>query len=223
MTLHEKYRFILNFIYPNICPCCETIIEYNDDFCDKCRGKLIMFHENFHIEYVDKFVAYCYYEGNIRHAIRKFKITAKGNSYYAFAFGIVQALRREQLTKNIDCVVYIPMRKNAQKERGYNQVELIAKEIHHLLNIPVCNALLKSRPTKSQKSLKAAERAINVKGAFSVIDVSDVKGKCILLIDDLCTTGNTLSEAARVLKEAGASEIIAASFAKTRDVITKHT
>lgn len=175
-----------------------------------------MCNEEFHIDNVDRFVAYCYYEDRIRYAIRKYKITAIGNSYYAFAFGIVQALRRKELTSGLDGVVYIPMTKIAEKNRGYNQVELMAREVHHLLNIPVLNALTKIRATRSQKSLKAATaRKANVKGAFSINTAVDVKGKRLLLIDDLCTTGNTLSEAARVLKEAGAAEVIAASFAKT--------
>lgn len=184
---------------------------------------MIMFHGDFHIEHVDQFVAYCYYEGKVRHALRKYKITAKGNSYYAFAFGIVQALRRKKLTSGLDGVVYIPMTKAAEKERGYNQVELMAKEIHHLLKIPVYKPLVKIRTTKSQKSLTAAARSTNIKGAFSIVSEEDVKGKKLLLIDDLCTTGNTLSEAARVLKEAGASEVIAASFAKTKDTEFKST
>ena len=219
MSLHEFYRLAISFLYPNICPCCETVIEHDDDFCDRCRRKMNMFIDDFQIDNVDDFVAYCYYEGKVRHAIRKYKVTAVGNSYYAFAFGIVQALRRKQLTAGIDCIVFIPMTRDDLEDRGYNQVELMAKEIHHLLNIPVINALEKTKETKSQKSLNASDRKINITGAFSVRSGIDIKGKNLLLIDDLCTTGNTLSEAARVLKEAGSGRIIAASFAKTRNQV----
>ncbi len=216
MTIHEFYRLFISFIYPNICPCCEEIIEHDDDFCDRCRNKITMCYDSFDVDYADSFVAYCYYEGKIRHAIRKFKITAAGNSYYAFAFGIVQALRRNNLTDGIEAVVYIPMTDEDYEERGYNQVELMAKEIHHLLKIPVCNALKKRRMTKSQKSLNAAERKTNVTDAFEINSSVNIEGKKLLVIDDLCTTGNTLSEACRILKKAGASQIIAAAFAKTR-------
>ncbi len=178
-----------------------------------------MFYDEFHIEYADAFVAYCCYEGKIRNAIRKYKITPIGNSYYAFAFGIVQALRRKQLTDGIDGVVYIPMTRDDFEDRGYNQVELMAKEIHFLLDIPVIDALEKYKATKSQKSLNAGERKTNVSGAFRARFEADIKGKKLLLIDDLCTTGNTLSEAARILKEAGASEVIAAAFAKTMNQV----
>ncbi len=176
-----------------------------------------MFVDEFDIEFTDAFVAYCYYEGKVRYAIRKYKVTPIGNSYYAFAFGIVQALRRKQLTKGIDAVVYIPMTEEDYEERGYNQVELMANEVHHLLKIPVIGLLEKCKRTKSQKTLNATERSVNVSGAFRVKSDIEIKGKKLLLIDDLCTTGNTLSEAARILKEAGAGEVIAAAFAKTRD------
>lgn len=217
MTLHEIYRFFINILYPNICPCCEDIIDYDCDFCDKCRNQLSLYDSDFRISYVDEFTAYCYYEGEIRHAVWKFKITPKGNCYYAFAFGILQSLRRRKLTNRIDGIAYIPMTKAAQRKRGYNQVYLMAKELHYLMNIPVYDILVKVRNTRSQKSLSAIERKNNLTGVFSVSDKIDVKGKRLLLIDDVCTTGSTLSEAARTLKEAGAAEIIAATFAKTRD------
>ncbi|MBO5378048.1 MAG: ComF family protein [Ruminiclostridium sp.] len=222
MKLHNIYRFFINIIYPNICPCCETIIEYDGDFCDKCRNKILPYDSDFIIKHVDEFTAYCYYEGIIRHAIRKYKITAKGNSYYAFAFSIAQTLRRKRLTNGLDGIVYIPMTKAAQNERGYNQVKLMAKELHSLLDIPVYDALVKIRNTKSQKSVSAEARRSNLKNAFAISDKVDIKGKRLLLIDDVCTTGNTISEAARILKEAGADMVIAASFAKTRDIHSKN-
>ncbi len=221
MNRHEIYRLIISYIYPNVCPCCEEIIEHDDDFCDRCRNKLIMYNDEFKINHADHFVSYCYYEGKIRYAIRKYKITPSGNSYYAFAFGIVQALRQKKLTGNIDAVVYMPMTKDDLFERGYNQVKLMAKEVHFLLNIPVYNALLKVKSTKSQKSLNSSERKTNIIGAFSINPKVSVEDKTILLIDDLCTTGSTLSEAARVLKEAGAKKVIAASFSKTRKATQK--
>ncbi len=215
MTLHEFYRLFISFIYPNICPCCEKVIEHDEDFCDKCRNNLVPFYDEFKIENVNVFVAYCSYEGKIRNVIRKYKITPKGNSYYAFAFGIVQALRRKQLSDDIDGVVFIPMSKEDYKDRGYNQVKYMADEVHHLLRVPVYNVLEKSRLTVSQKGLGAELRKINIKDAFRMKYKADIKGKRLLLIDDVCTTGSTLSEAAKVLKEAGAVSVIAATFAKT--------
>lgn len=220
-TPHETYRYFINLIYPNICPCCEEIIDFDEDFCDKCRNKLVLYEDDFIIENADYFTAYCVYEGKIRKSIKKFKYDPCGNSYYAFAFCIVQSLRRKQLTSFIDAVTFIPMTKEDRKKRGYNQTQLIAKEIHYLLDIPCIDILEKTRSTKEQKSLSAKERRLNVKDAFSIKNDKklkfDITGKCILVIDDLCTTGSTLSEASRVLKESGAEKVIASSFAKTKN------
>ncbi len=215
-TVHSIYRFLINIFYPNICPCCEEIIDFNDDFCDECHSKIIMYNEKFHIENADLFTAYCMYDGKVRYAVRKFKYEPRGNSYYAFACGIVQALRKENAEEEIEEVVYIPMTRKAYNRRGYNQTKLIANEIHYLLGIPCRNILVKTHETKSQKSLGADERRVNLKDAFMVRENADVSGKCILVIDDLCTTGSTLSEAARALKKAGAKKVITAAFAKTK-------
>ncbi len=215
-TFHSLWRSFINFFYPNICPCCEAIIESDSDFCSSCKNSFTIFDYDFEINYADDFVAYCIYEGEIRNAVRKFKYDYCGNSYYAFAFCILQALRRKQLTSDIDLVTYIPMTKSDLKSRGYNQTKMIAKEIYYQSEIPCMDILVKVKETKAQKSLNRDERRDNLYGAFNVRNNVDLKGKCVLIVDDLCTTGSTLSEAARVLKEAGAEKVIAASFAKTK-------
>ena len=85
------------------------------------------------------------------------------------------------------------------------------------MNVPYKNVLIKSKETKMQKSIKnASERRENVADAFSVSHkAGDITGKSILLIDDLCTTGSTLENAAKALNNAGVKRVIAASFAKT--------
>ena len=216
-TIHNIYRYIINQFYPNICPCCEEIIDYNDDFCDECKDKIVPYNGDFSIEHSDFYVAYCFYTGKVRNAIRKFKYEPCGNSYYAFAFGILQALRNAQLSSDIDLVTYIPMTKEDKRRRGYNQTEMIAKEIYYQSNIPCLSTLVKTKNTKNQKSLNEKERRKNLKGVFSLkSEKIDLKGKCVLIVDDLCTTGSTLSEATRILKEAGAEKVITASFAKTK-------
>lgn len=216
MTPHEAYRYFINYIYPNICPCCGEVIDYDEAFCETCYDKLERYDENYYIENVDEFVAYCVYQNQAKAAVLKFKIDACGNSYYAFASAIVRALQEKQLLSQIDMVVYLPMSKKDRRNRGYNLVKLIAKEIHYMLEIPCINALIKIKETKKQKELSEEERLINLIGAFKVSDNVNVRGKCVLVVDDLCTTGATLSEAARALKAGGADRVIAAAFAKTK-------
>lgn len=217
MSPREAYRFFISFVYPNICPLCNEVIEYDEDFCSECKELIVPYEDDFSIRYVDVFISCCIYTGKIRNVLRKFKYDSCGNTYYAFAFNIVQEIYLKQLASEIDAVVYIPMTKEDEKKRGYNQTKLIANEVHYLLDIPCVNALSKIKETKSQKSLGEKERLSNMEGAFSIRNSKiDVNNKCILIIDDLCTTGSTLSEAAKILKEAGAKKVIAATFAKTK-------
>lgn len=215
--LHRIYRYIIDWLYPNICPCCKKAIPYDADFCESCKSRIIRFSGSIQIPYTDGFAAYCVYEDPVRPAILEFKKNPDGNSYYAFACGIYTALKENGLSDGLDLIVPVPVSDKTMSERGYNQTELIAKELRFLMNVPYKNVLIKSKETKMQKSIKnASERRENVADAFSVSHkAGDITGKSILLIDDLCTTGSTLENAAKALKNAGVKRVIAASFAKT--------
>ena len=207
---------MLDWLFPNICPCCERIIEYNKDFCEDCLNSLTIYRDKMDIPYVDGFTAYCLYDGNSSPAILKFKHTDAGNSYYAFAYRIAEAMKRDGFDGTFDFIVPIPMTKKSLKERGYNQAELMAKELRYMINVPYANVLIKIKQTAQQKTLDRQGRAENLKGAFAVDPkYSDLTGKCLLLIDDVCTTGSTFTEAAKVLRENGAERVYAVSFAKT--------
>ena len=110
---------------------------------------------------------------------------------------------------------FIPISKNTLKKRGFNQCEYIANEIAMNLNMKVINTLEKVKETKVQKTLLREERLRNIKGAFRVIDKSKVEGKKLILIDDVITTGATISEGEKVLLESGAKEIKILTLAKS--------
>lgn len=214
--LHRIYRYTIDWLYPNVCPCCGNYIDHNADFCAECKSAITPYCGNHSINGADGFAAYCIYDENIKGAILGFKKDRCGNSYYAFACGIAEAVGKSPFAGDADIIVPIPSSKKSMKERGYNQTELIAKELRFLLGIPYINILVKTKDTKVQKRLGMRERAENVSGAFTVSSKApDLKGKRLLVIDDVCTTGSTLSEAAKVLKEAGAGKVYTATFAKT--------
>ncbi len=214
--LHNIYRLVISWLYPNICPCCEKYIDYNAAFCDECSIEIKPYDGSYVIKYADKFIAACFYEGIVESAVLRFKKTDCGNSYYAFAYRIAEVLREKGLSSATDLIVPIPLTKKKLSERGYNQTELMAKELRFMLNVPYENVLVKKSDTVEQKSLSASQRRENLRGVFTVSPkAADIAGKRILLIDDVCTTGSTLSEASEVLKEAGAKTVIAAAFAKT--------
>lgn len=214
MKIHNIYRFIISFFYPNVCPSCGTIIGYNDAFCADCEQRLIRCAEPSEIKNADGFAAYCLYD-EAADMVVNFKNDPCGNSAYAFAYGIFRAVREAGFAEQLDEIVFVPMTKKDRKKRGYNQSELIARELHFMLGIPYRRGLVKKRATRHQKNLSANERKTNVIGAFGAAEKMRLDGKAVLVIDDVCTTGSTLSEAARALREAGAEHVYAASFAKT--------
>ncbi len=105
--------------------------------------------------------------------------------------------------------VPVPIHKKRFKKRGFNQSEILARELSSLTDIPTLNALVRIKNTKSQTKLTKKERAENIKEAFTCTMPSEIKKKAVILIDDVCTTGATLEECAKVLKKAGAREVYA--------------
>ena len=107
-----------------------------------------------------------------------------------------------------DAIVPIPLSSTRSRERGYNQAQLLARERAKEFSIPMGeNHLRRIRHTAPQSLLDEKQRWTNIKGAFTIRKLKNLRHKNILLIDDLLTTGATASEAARVLKDAGAGTV----------------
>ena len=119
--------------------------------------------------------------------------------------------------KGSDFITFVPMTKNKIWERGYNQAELLAKSIGKISNLEVKEVLFKIKENNLQHTLNQAERKKNIKGIFKA--EGDIKGKHIILVDDIVTTGATLSECARLLYNKGAATVtgICAADAQTRN------
>ena len=117
-------------------------------------------------------------------------------------------------TWNFDLIVPIPLHHLKKAERGYNQSFYIAKGVRKILNIKVSDRIVKRiKYTESQTTMNISEREENIYGAFKVKLKNSISGKNILLIDDVITTGATISECGKILLEAGANRIYAASIA----------
>ena len=118
-------------------------------------------------------------------------------------------------TSNWDAVVPVPLHWTRKWSRGFNQSLILAKAVSKTLGIPVLSALRRTKRTKDQTKLSREARLANVRGAFRA--VCKVKGRKVLLLDDVTTTGATLEECRRVLTQAGAAEISAAVVALAND------
>jgi ComF family protein len=117
----------------------------------------------------------------------------------------------------VPLLVPVPLHKGRRRSRGFNQAELIARAAARHLTVKVQVApdvLVRHRETVSQVGLSREERMENMRDAFRVVDKGRVAGRAVILIDDVMTTGTTLSECARVLKKAGAERVWAATVAR---------
>ena len=114
----------------------------------------------------------------------------------------------------IDALVPVPLHRNRLRERGFNQSAVLATMVGEQLGIPVLSALERTRATAQQTGLSAAERRLNVEGAFAVRGAGDLGGTQLLLIDDVVTTGAVLNACATTLSRGGATSVRAAALAR---------
>ena len=157
----------------------------------------------------------CIYDENISPAVFTLKDKG-GNAPYAFAIRISELIKKYLVSEHIDFIIPVPMYKSDKAKRGYNQCELIASEISHISGIPhKFNIVFKIRKTPHQKELSKNERKSNLKNAFALKNPEKISGKNIILIDDVCTTGSTLSEISRLLKNNGAGKIFCLTYCRT--------
>ena len=190
---------------PGICPDCVKTLPYTGDK-SKQKG-----------DFYTLCVSPLYYSDKARKAVMRFKFNGKTN--YARVFGALLAeCIRQNLAGLYDLISWIPLSGKKLKKRGYAQSALLAMAAALALDDVAVDLLDKPKDTPAQSTLKGrSQRKANVSGAYTVKEIGMVKGKRILLIDDIITTGATLSECARVLLNAGASEIVCAALCRARD------
>lgn len=207
----------LNFLFPPYCKICGK--NGGKELCDNCYLRLKQF-EDVHIirlkkRNLDNLIYFFKYEGNIRNLILSFKFF---NKYYLGKVFSKIMLKNEKLCGNLkfyDIIIPVPMHKIKKCERGYNQAELLAKDLAE--NLKLCydkNILIKTVNNKKQSSLSGRERYENIKNVFKVQKMDKIKNKNIILVDDICTTSATLEECAKILKQAGAKKVTGLVIAK---------
>ncbi len=155
------------------------------------------------------------YEGVLKEAILKFKYGGQRG----IAAGLAAVMARAACglpPGRIDLAVPVPMSAGKLRQRGYNQAELLAREVARQMGLPVdSRALIKVRETPAQAGLSRADRAANLAGAFWAKE-DRVRGKSILLVDDVVTTGSTMAAAASALLSAGAARVRGLAAASAR-------
>ena len=228
-------RLILELLYPGRCPVCDGILAFGEGYihkscagvlrrvgplyCMKC-GRPVLKEENVLCRYCmaerhdfDTGVSVYLYKGGMKKSIYRFKYGNRQEyaRYYGREMAKAIAGRRDMLDAGL--IVPVPLYSDKLLKRGFNQAELLAEEISGLLKIPMKPGLVERvRATTAQKELGVYERRKNLKKAFK-IGQNDVKLKSIIVVDDIFTTGSTIDGVARILKDAGAKNVYAATLA----------
>ena len=155
------------------------------------------------------------YEGSLGRMIRTFKYEGREDLAEPFARLLAELWEGEPRLAPVDAVVPVPLHWIRERLRGYNQAAVLARAFGRETGLPVLESALKRRKaTKSQTELRRGERQENVKDAFDARRSEELRGKTILLVDDVCTTGATLEACARALKKGGARRVGALTVAR---------
>ncbi|MBQ9950597.1 MAG: ComF family protein [Clostridia bacterium] len=217
MKLREKafVEKLLNLMFPTraVCMGCGSAAGLEQEWlCDDCRKKLAQrWLGAFPERQLDGSAAAYHYGGPSGGVVRNFKYHGVRKLAEPMAKDMLRALDQIQPI-GAELVVPVPMHRKRRKQRGYNQSELLAREIAKALNLPCENGLVRMRNTVQQAKLEGDSRRKNLKGAFRA--ESCVAGKRILLVDDVYTTGETARECARALRDGGAVSVSFLSYAK---------
>jgi len=166
----------------------------------------------------DRAVSYGEYAGNVRGLIHLLKYDNVTPAVPVLGQLLAEAIQQLDVKgESAPVLVPVPLHASKRSERGFNQAELIVRAaVKHLPQpLEVAAVLKRTRPTHSQVGLTREERIANLRDAFRVIDPARVKGRTVIVVDDVMTTGTTVSECARVLKKAGAERVWAATVART--------
>lgn len=192
------------FVRGHVCLNCGVPMNDEADFCLRCQRTESVYKSN---------RSPLVYEGAAKQLIYSLKFG--GKKYIAKLLGAMMADAYLNSGTDAEIVVFVPMSDAEKKKRGFNQAELLAREVGERLGLPVLPALAKVKETSPQKELTGKERAENLKGCFAVSYAEWIAGRRILLVDDVFTTGATANECARTLLKAKVRQVSVLTAAVT--------
>lgn len=211
---------LLDLLFPPRCVFCKHILKRGETgLCSHCQSELpwiVGQAAEQKLEFISCCASPLWYQGEVRESIHRYKFSDRNG--YAKTYGrLVAQCVNDHLNGQYDLITWVPLSARSLKKRGYDQAMLLAMATALELGDVAVETLRKVRNTDAQSSLKEdAARRANVLGAYEVVDPAIVEGKRFLLIDDVVTTGSTLSECARVLRTYGAVDVVCATLTRAR-------
>ena len=221
-------NIVEKLIFPPVCGICGKLNE--NYLCSRCNLNLkkdacfqvdnYVTEKGFKRKCFDEHIYFFQYRGLIREQIIDYKFNDEAYKYKAISNFILKNFVLKdskifQIFDKYDEIIPVPISKKRFKERGYNQAELIAKQIANATGKKLnTNTLYKSKNIIAQSKLNKEEREENIKDVYAIKDKQEIESKKILLLDDIYTTGSTANECCRVLQESGASKTGVMTIAK---------
>lgn len=215
----QPIEYFLRVFFPPRCICCDCVLAVNvrNYLCSDCQKNIPHINRHQFGNPTGKSICNIYcafdYEKGIREAIHHLKFNDRpGNakilvdmSYPLIEEYFAGISAQSGQANKYDIAIPVPIHSKRRRERGYNQSELIARSLANKLNISVDPGVLaKRKNTPPQSSLAKDERYKNLEGAFEVKKPYLIKGKRVLLVDDVITTGSTLEQCGKILLQSGA-------------------
>ena len=215
--LNKVERNILDFFFPRRCPFCGAVAG-KELLCKKCLRSLPFTGDHAVREGTfGRCAAPLYYEDSVREAILQFKFKAKLGGLSCFGM-LMAECAAEHYSGAFDAITWVPVSKKRLKKRGFDQTRYLTGSMCVDWHVAPIETLRKVTDNPPQSTLETEEqRRANVLGVYEAVNAEQFRGKRLLLVDDILTTGATLSECVRVLKEAGAGEVMCLTLAMSRE------
>ena len=212
---------LLDLLFPPRCVFCRRLLHRGEEgIGPRCQPGL-PWGLVAEAEQTGEFFSLCasplWYQDQVRASFHRYKF--KGVRGYSRTYGrLVAQCVQDHLAGRYDLITWVPLSRARLRQRGYDQAMLLASAAALALDDVAAETLCKVRDTEAQSGLgkNDASRRANVLSAYQVTDPALVEGRRVLLIDDIVTTGSTLSECARVLRTAGAADVVCAALARSR-------
>ena len=211
---------VLNLLFPPKCPFCRRILDKAEDgLCPDCQKNLpwlIGTSGERKVEFADGCFSPLAYRDRVRDGVHHFKF--EGSRACAEPFGELMAqCLQDHLPEEVDAITWAPLNRKRKRKRGFDQAELLARAVGRRQNLPVISVLRKVHNTQPQSALtQADQRRANAKGAYCLREGVEVAGLRLVLVDDVVTSGATLSECAFQLRKAGAQRVWCLTLAQAR-------